>query len=102
MQNLEPKQLAALYLLLFQIGESGLDINTQPINELLTFNDEPDELKVLFDNEGGPINATKEVYDTWNKLLEETDDYTPFTLLDIDEYEAHQTQYWLLQQLSDL
>lgn len=71
MKKLTNYQLAFLYLLLFNIGESDVDdqeVLETPINELLLFNNMPTDY--VADEDGGPITAPDEVYKAYcDKIL---------------------------------
>jgi hypothetical protein len=71
-RKLSNLELAFLYLLLFNISEGSLGKEfSDPIDWLLIENGQPPSETWISDEDGGPMNASKGVYDAYNTMCDE-------------------------------
>lgn len=73
-----PKQIAYLYLLAFNILEGSLGKDShqyQVVDKLLKDNNEPDIETYFPDEDGCPTNASQPVQDYYNQMLDNEEQY---------------------------
>lgn len=94
MKNLTTRQITALYLLAFQVGEWGPD-NQDSIEESIDFllreNNQITLDNIIPDEDGGPINAHQVIYDDYNAWIGETEDDEMPYIIDLEAIKEDET-----------